>query len=151
MFRDGECHKIEWCWLQVIHFQTVFHPQNIDLKFYLKSIHCKRRAFWIFTLTQSNTFVGSRLSEFIDSFMNIKFDYCKCIRAYKKAHSRSDFRKKYFLEWGLNPRIYHRVEIQKYFRLFLVQMKTAKSPFEINWPLASKIRNTKDNFLQFLI
>ena len=28
-----------------------------------------------------------------------------------------------------------RAEIQKYFRSFLVQMKTLKSPFEINWPL----------------
>ena len=28
-----------------------------------------------------------------------------------------------------------RAEIEKYFRSFLVQMKTAKSPFEINWPL----------------
>ena len=40
--------------------------------------------------------------------------------------------KKYFLEWDSNPRIYFRAEIQKYFRSFLVQMKPAKSPFEIN-------------------
>ena len=26
--------------------------------------------------------------------MNIKFDYCKCIRIYEKAHLRSDIRKK---------------------------------------------------------
>ena len=39
----------------------------------------------------------------------------------------------YFLEWGSNPWKYiFKAEI---FRSFLVQMKTAKSPFEINWPL----------------
>ena len=32
-----------------------------------------------------------RLPEYKDSFMNIKFDYCKCIRIYEKAHLRSDF------------------------------------------------------------
>ena len=53
----------------------------------------------------------------------------------EKAHLRSDFRKKeYLLEWGSNPRKYHifRAEIGKYFVRFLVQMKIAKSPFEIN-------------------
>ena len=42
---------------------------------------------------------------------------------------------KKFLEWGSNPRNYFRAEIQKYFRSFLVQVKTAKNPFEIYWPL----------------
>ena len=31
------------------------------------------------------------LPEYKDSFMNIKFDYCKCVRIYEKAHLRSDF------------------------------------------------------------
>ena len=46
-------------------------------------------------------------------------------------------KKKYFLEWGSNPRKYHifRAEIEKIFVRFLVQMKRATSPFEINWPL----------------
>ena len=35
--------------------------------------------------------------------MNIKFDYCKCIRIYEKAHLRSDFRKKIFPWLGLEP------------------------------------------------
>ena len=53
----------------------------------------------------------------------------------EKAHFRSDFRtKEYLLQWGSNPRKYYifRAEIEKYFVQFLVQMKTAKSPFEIN-------------------
>ena len=29
--------------------------------------------------------------------MNIKFDYCKCIRIYEKAHLRSDLKKNTFL------------------------------------------------------
>ena len=58
----------------------------------------------------------------------------KIIRISEKAHFRSDFRKRYFLEWGSNPRKYYifRAEIEKFFVLFLVQMKSAKSPFEIN-------------------
>ena len=53
----------------------------------------------------------------------------------EKAHLRSDFRNNmYFLEWDSNPRKYYifRAEIEKYFSLFSVQMKIAKSPFEIN-------------------
>ena len=53
----------------------------------------------------------------------------------EKAHLRSNFREKeYLLEWGSNPRKYYifRAEIEKYFSLFSVQMKIAKSPFEIN-------------------
>ena len=38
----------------------------------------------------------SDLPEYKDSFMNIKLDYCKCIRIYEKANLRSDFRKVYF-------------------------------------------------------
>ena len=38
--------------------------------------------------------------------------------------------KKYFLEWGLNPQIFFRAEIQKYFVHFLVQMKILKFAFE---------------------
>ena len=41
----------------------------------------------------------------------------------------------YFLEWGSNPWKY--IFRAEFFVRFLVQMKTAKSPFEINWPLAS--------------
>ena len=37
----------------------------------------------------------------------IKLDHWKCIRISEKAHLRSDFRKKYFLEWGSNPRKYY--------------------------------------------
>ena len=46
--------------------------------------------------------------------------------------------KKYFLEWGSNPQKYYLVAIylqgrnRKIFRSNLVQMKLAKSPFEIN-------------------
>ena len=53
----------------------------------------------------------------------------------KKAHLRSDFRKKECrLEWGANPRKYYicRAEIEKFLVRFLVQVKIAKSPFEIN-------------------
>ena len=39
------------------------------------------------------------LPEYKDSFINIKFDYCK---SNEKAHLRSDFRKQYFGGWGLN-------------------------------------------------
>ena len=31
------------------------------------------------------------LPEYKDSFMDIKFDYCICIRIHEKAHIRSDF------------------------------------------------------------
>ena len=56
---------------------------------------------------------------------------------YEKAHLRSDFRKKeeYLLEWGSNP--WTQGRNRKKFVRFLVQMKSAKSPFEINWPLAT--------------
>ena len=37
--------------------------------------------------------------------MIIKFEYYgKCIRIYGKAHLISNFRKKYLLSWGSNPR-----------------------------------------------
>jgi hypothetical protein len=39
--------------------------------------------------------------------------------------------KKYFLEWGSNPQIYFRAEIQKYFLSLLVQIKTVEFAFEI--------------------
>ena len=61
----------------------------------------------------------------------------------ENAHLRSDFRKKkHFLEWGSNPRKYYifRAEIENFFVRFLVQVKIAKSPFEINWPLATSGR-----------
>ena len=45
--------------------------------------------------------------------------------------------KTYFPEWGSNPWKYYFGTI--YLRSFLVQMKTAKSPFEINWPLSNTI------------
>ena len=32
-----------------------------------------------------------RLPEYKDSFMNIKFNYCTCIKTYEKGHLRSDF------------------------------------------------------------
>ena len=51
--------------------------------------------------------------------------------------------KKYFLEWGSDPQIYFRAEMQKYFRSFLVQMQIAKSPFEINGPLAARQCNSR--------
>jgi hypothetical protein len=35
------------------------------------------------------------------------------------------------------PILEARAEIQKYFRWFLVQMKTSKFAFEINWPLGT--------------
>ena len=35
----------------------------------------------------------------------------------------------------LEPMIYFRAELQKYFVRFLVQVKIAKIPFKINWPL----------------
>jgi hypothetical protein len=56
---------------------------------------------------------------------------------YLKSPFKIRFQKKIFLEWGSNPRKYYffRAEIEKYFCLFLVQTKTAKSPFEIYWPL----------------
>ena len=57
-----------------------------------------------------------RLPEYKYSFMNIKFDYCKCIRIYEKAHLRSDFRKKIFPWLGLEPTkvlLWWRVKIQK--------------------------------------
>ena len=56
--------------------------------------------------------------------------------------------KKYFLEWGSNSRIYLRAEMQKHFRSFLVQMKIAKSPFEINWPLET-VNFMHENHCQF--
>ena len=54
----------------------------------------------------------------------------KCIRISEKAHLKSDLEKKNI---SLNPRKYYtfRAEIEKFFVRFLVQMKTAKSPFEI--------------------
>ena len=77
------------------------------------------------------------MPEYKKTSTNIKFDHWKCIRISEKAHLRSDFRKKKILEWGSNPRSYYifRAEIEKYYVRFSVQMKTAKSPFEIIWPL----------------
>ena len=40
-----------------------------------------------------------------------------------------------------------RAEIEKYFRSFLVQMKTAKSPFKINWPLATFMKTLTKSYL----
>ena len=56
-----------------------------------------------------------RLPEYKDSFMNIKFDVCKCIRMYEKAPLRSDFRKKIYPWLGLEPTkvlLWWRVKIQ---------------------------------------
>ena len=40
-----------------------------------------------------------RLPEYNDNFMNIKFDYFKCIRMYEKVHLRYDFcQSKYILQ-----------------------------------------------------
>ena len=60
----------------------------------------------------------------------IELDFSKLI--FQK--SSTDQQGEYLLEWGSNPRKYYifRAEIEKYFVQFLVQMKTAKSPFEIN-------------------
>ena len=53
--------------------------------------------------------------------------------------------KKYFLEWGSNPRKYYisRAEIEKYFVRFLVLEETGEFAFEIIWPLALA---KKDNY-----
>ena len=45
-----------------------------------------------------------RLLKYKESSMNTKFDYWKCNKMYEKAQLRSDFRKKYLLGWGSNPR-----------------------------------------------
>ena len=44
-----------------------------------------------------------------------------------------------------------RAEIQKYFRSFLVQMKTSKSHSEINWPLKGYFEINWPLFEQFII
>ena len=59
----------------------------------------------------------------------------KIIRISEQAHLRSDFRKKSI---SLGRARTHECIIssgQKFFVRFLVQVKTAKSPFEINLPL----------------
>ena len=39
------------------------------------------------------------MPDYKESFMNIKFDYCKCIRIYEKVHLKSDFwQSKYILQ-----------------------------------------------------
>ena len=50
---------------------------------------------------------------------------------------------------GLEPTMYFRAEIQKYFARFLVQVKLAKSPFEINWPLEARAEITTKISLVF--
>ena len=60
----------------------------------------------------------------------------KIIKISEKAHLRSDYRNKKVFPWvGLEPTkvLYiSRAEIEKFFVRFLVQVKIAKSPSEIN-------------------
>ena len=51
-----------------------------------------------------------------------------------KSPFKIRFQEKKIPEWDSNPQKYYffRAEIEKYFCLFLVQIETAKSPFEIN-------------------
>ena len=53
----------------------------------------------------------------------------KIIRISEKAHLRSDFRKKKNTSTKVS---FFGAEIEKFFVRFLVQVKIAKSPFEIN-------------------
>ena len=59
----------------------------------------------------------------------------------------------YFMIW---PILEARAEIQKYFRSFLVQMKTLKFASEVYWPLKSKynemyIHKMMDPFTSFFV
>ena len=76
-------------------------------------------------------------------------EHWKCIRISGKAHLRSDFRKKNTSFSGARThkstileQYIFRAEIEKYFRWFLVQMKTVESAFEINWPLKTVPQKT---------
>ena len=64
-----------------------------------------------------------------NTFSMFKFDFCRTLGILKGQIED----KKYFLEWGSNPRKYYisRAEIEKYFVQFLVQMKTVEFAFEI--------------------
>ena len=58
---------------------------------------------------------------------------------WKKVHLRSDFRENEILPWVRLEPTKPRAEIEKFFIRFLVQLKIAKSPFEINWPLPTEL------------
>ena len=70
--------------------------------------------------------------------------WIKYINRHIKRLKRTNWREQIFPSVGSNPRIYLGAEIQKYYCLFLVQMKTAKSPFEINWPLSRTLHYVKN-------
>ena len=80
------------------------------------------------------------MPEYKKGSTKIKFNHWKSIRISEKAHLRPDFRKKNISLSGARTHeiitYFFRAGIEKYFRSFLVQMKTAKSPFKINWPLS---------------
>ena len=98
----------------------------------------------LFLPWRCNTFVGSSPTQrsmnfFLKSDLEWAFSdipihiWIKYItRHFKRTNDREKI-----LPWvWLEPTIYYfRAELQKYFLRFLVQVKIAKNPFEINWPL----------------
>ena len=69
-----------------------------------------------------------------NTFSMIEYDFCRAIGILKGQIED----KKYFLEWGSNPRKYYWSNIssgekqKNIFVRFLVQMKTVEFAFEIN-------------------
>ena len=63
-------------------------------------------------------------------------------RHFKRTNYRE---KKYCLEWGLNPRSISGQNYRNISFIFLVQVKMARSPFEINWPLEWGLELLPDN------
>ena len=97
----------------------------------------------LFLPWRCNTFVGSSPTQgsmyfFLKSDLKWAFSDIPIhiwIKYITRHFKRTNYREK-ILPWvGLEPTIYFRAELQKYFVRFLVQVKIAKSPFKINWPL----------------
>ena len=115
----------------------------------------RTKNFSISALEIYSTFVGSSPTQGHIFFSSICVLKCLVIyliqinrkmynNNWKKNYLRSDFskKKKILPSVRLEPTkvSFFRAEIEKFFVRFWVQVKIAKSPFEINWPLAqSKI------------
>ena len=106
----------------------------------------RTKNFSISALEIYSTFVGSSPTQGHIIFSIICFLKClmiyliqinkkMCKNNWKKVHLRPDFRKNKILPWVRLEPTKPRAEIEKFFVRFLVQVKIAKSPFEINWPL----------------
>ena len=105
--------------------------KNLLKKFVVQFVHWKNHFHFVkgqlISKASSTVFTWTKKRTQYFSISALKI-YCSKIVLSWKSPFKIRFHKKKFLE-----RV--RAEIEKYFVRFLVQMKTAKSPFEIIWTL----------------